>query len=50
LLRESSIDRALQAIPNAESIFEVNMNTMRRIGLEGWRDLGLRVATTTISE
>ena len=49
LLRESSIDRALQAIPNAESIFEVNMNTMRRIGLEGWRDLGLRVATTTIS-
>ena len=50
LLRESSIDRALQAIPNAESIFEVNMMTMRRIGLEGWRDLGLRVATTTISE
>ena len=50
LLRESSIDRALQAIPNAESIFEVNINTMRRIGLEGWRDLGLRVATTTISE
>ena len=50
LLRESSIDRALQAIPNAESIFEVNTNTMRRIGLEGWRDLGLRVATTTISE
>ena len=50
LLRESSIDRALQAIPNAESIFEVNMNTMRRIGVEGWRDLGLRVATTTISE
>ena len=50
LLRDSRIDRALQAIPNAESIFEVNMNTMRRIGLEGWRDLGLRVATTTISE
>ncbi len=50
LLRECSIDRAVQAIPDAESIFEVNMNTMRRIGLEGWRDLGLRVATKTISE
>ena len=50
LLRESSIDRALQAIPNAESIFEVNMSTMRQRGLKGWRDLGLRVVTTTISE
>ena len=49
LLRESSIDRAVQAIPDAESIFEVNMKTMRRVGLEGWRELGVQ-ATTVISE
>jgi hypothetical protein len=36
LLREDSIDRAVAAFPNAESIFEVNMQTMERLGAAGW--------------
>ena len=39
LLREDSIDRAVEAFPNPESIFEVNMQTMERLGLEGWTAL-----------
>lgn len=41
LLRESSIDRAVQAFPQAEAIFEANMETMRRLGPAGWQALGL---------
>lgn len=36
LLRESSIDRAVQAFPHAEAIFEVNKQTMERLGHAGW--------------
>lgn len=36
LIRESSIDRAVAAFPEAESIYEVNMATMRRLGPLGW--------------
>ena len=36
LLRESSIDQAVEAFPEAEAIFEVNMQTMERLGLKGW--------------
>jgi uncharacterized protein len=36
LLRESSIDQAVEAFPEAEAIFEVNMETMERLGLKGW--------------
>jgi hypothetical protein len=39
LLREESIDRAVEAFPQAESIYEANMDTLRRIGQEGWREL-----------
>ncbi len=39
LLRETSIDRAVAAFPNPESIFEVNMQTMERLGTEGWAAL-----------
>lgn len=39
LLREDSIDRAVAAFPNPESIFEVNMQTMERLGAEGWAAL-----------
>lgn len=41
LLREESIDRAVDAFPDAEAIFEKNMETMQRIGLQGWHDLGV---------
>jgi hypothetical protein len=41
LLREESIDRAVQAFPQAETIYEANMDTLRRIGAEGWIALGV---------
>jgi uncharacterized protein len=39
LLRESSIDQAVAAFPEAEAIFEVNIQTMERLGLKGWDKL-----------
>lgn len=39
LLREDSIDRAVAAFPNPESIFEVNMRTMEQLGQDGWAAL-----------
>ena len=41
LLREASIDRAVRAFPQAQAIFESNMQTMERMGLEGWTALGV---------
>lgn len=41
LLRESSIDRAVQAFPQAEMIFEENMKTLESLGFEGWHALGM---------
>ena len=41
LLREESIERAVQAHPDTTKIFEQNIETMRRLGRHGWRDLGL---------
>ena len=39
LLREASIDRAVAAFPDAAAIYERNMETLRRLGHEGWRRL-----------
>jgi hypothetical protein len=39
LLREASIDRAVEAFPDAADIFNKNMETMRRLGHEGWQTL-----------
>lgn len=39
LLREDSIERAVQAFPDAEEIYERNQETLRRIGLAGWAAL-----------
>ena len=39
LIRETSIDRAVQSFPEAEAIFEVNMATMEKLGPEGWAAL-----------
>ncbi len=41
LIREDSIDEAVAAFPEAEMIFEKNMETMRKLGHEGWEALGL---------
>ena len=42
LLREDSIDRAVAAFPSPESIFDTNMETLEKLGIEGWRKLGLK--------
>ena len=39
LLREASIDRAVQAFPDAEAIYEVNLRTMASLGDVGWQAL-----------
>ena len=36
LLREDSVDRAVAAFPEAESIFERNMATLEKLGPQGW--------------
>jgi hypothetical protein len=41
ILREDSIDKAVAAFPEAELIFEKNIETMSKLGHEGWNALGL---------
>ena len=41
LLREASVERAVAAFPDAARIYEKNIATLRRLGLEGWRRLGM---------
>jgi uncharacterized protein len=41
LLRESSVDAAVEAFPEAEDIFERNIETLQKLGPEGWAALGL---------
>lgn len=41
ILREDSIDQAVAAFPEAEMIFEKNIETMKNLGHEGWNALGL---------
>lgn len=37
LLREASIERAVDAFPDAADIYERNQETLRHLGLDGWR-------------
>jgi hypothetical protein len=39
LIREESIDEAVKAFPEAEAIFETNMQTMEKLGTDGWLKL-----------
>jgi hypothetical protein len=39
LLREASIDQAVAAFPDAADIFERNIETLQRLGLDGWKKL-----------
>jgi hypothetical protein len=41
LLREESIDRAVEAFPEAEMIFERNMEALEALGTDGWAALGV---------
>jgi hypothetical protein len=42
LLREDSVERAVEAFPEAEAIFEKNIETMEQLGHEGWAKLFAR--------
>jgi uncharacterized protein len=41
LLREDSVERAVAAYPQAEMIFEKNVETLEKLGHGGWKALGL---------
>ena len=45
LLRESSIDRAVAAFPEAETIYDANIRTLQRLGQDGWDALWRDPAT-----
>jgi len=42
LLREESIGRAVESMPDTASIYENNLDTLARLGHEGWDALGLK--------
>jgi len=39
IIREDSLDKAVAAFPEAESIYETNIETLNKLGQEGWRKL-----------
>ena len=41
LLREESVERAVDAFPDTARIYEKNIETLRRLGREGWNRLGI---------
>ncbi|MBA5605086.1 DUF1415 domain-containing protein [Duganella sp. FT3S] len=43
LLREASVERAVDAFPEANEIFEKNIATLEGLGHAGWDQLGLKV-------
>jgi hypothetical protein len=48
LIREASIDRAVEAFPDPQAIFETNMQTLENLGPAGWA--ALNVGPTPIPE
>lgn len=41
LIREESMDKAVEAFPDAELIYEANIQTLEKLGLQGWKALDL---------
>ena len=41
ILRESSVERAVAAIPDADAIVQRNLTALRQLGADGWRALNL---------
>lgn len=39
LLREASVERAVAAFPDPDAIVERNLQTLEKLGIEGWRKL-----------
>lgn len=48
LIREDSMDRAVRAFPQAEVIFQANMQTLRRLGHKGWMALGVGPSSESV--
>jgi hypothetical protein len=44
LLREASVDRAVDAFPDADRIADVNIETLKKLGRDGWDALGMEKA------
>ncbi|MCX2863069.1 DUF1415 domain-containing protein [Paucibacter sp. PLA-PC-4] len=42
ILRESSIERAVETMADTDAIYEANMATLEKLGLDGWKALGLK--------
>ncbi len=49
LLREDSVAEAVAAFPEASQIFEQNMETLEKLGADGWAALGIHCAADTQS-
>ena len=51
LLREASVERAVAAFPQAEAIFEKNIQTLTALGAQGWAalDVGARASGDRIT-
>ncbi|TSD54755.1 DUF1415 family protein [Variovorax sp. KBS0712] len=47
LLREDSVDRAVEAFPEAEAIFERNIETLEALGPAGWTALDVGPGSAT---
>ena len=41
LLREESVGRAVETYPEVDTIYQNNIQTMQKLGHEGWKTLGL---------
>jgi uncharacterized protein len=41
LLREDSIDRAVEAFPDTDMIYKTNIATLEKLGTKGWQALGV---------
>lgn len=50
LLRESSIDKAVAAYPDASLIYERNMALLEKMGPEGWAALALQARVTDTAQ
>ena len=44
LLRESSIERATETMADTDSIYQANLLTLEKLGLDGWKALGLKAS------
>ncbi|MEO0317055.1 MAG: hypothetical protein RL404_732 [Pseudomonadota bacterium] len=45
LLREDSLDKAIAAMPDSDQIVERNLESLRKLGPEGWQQLQQRIRT-----